>query len=183
MKLLKINVEDILKETGASKGFCVDITLKDINWQGEPLQFRTPIKVEGNITNTDNILLLNVAIRGSVTLQCVLCLEQYEHNLDFSFEARLARASSDISNMDVDAFSLEGNEFNLLDIIWEFLLLEIPIRKTCQENCKGICPECGTNLNKQTCKCKNSVEDDPDLTLDERLQLLKDHFSKQGKEV
>jgi len=184
VKLLRINVEDILKEVGASKSFQGDITLKDIKWQGESLRFRKPLLVTGSITNTGSILILNTNIRGTVILQCVLCLEDYEHNLDFSFDARLVRSSSDnTDNMDVDAFIFKGYEINLHDIIWEFLLLEIPIRKICKENCKGLCPECGINLNKQTCQCNNSVENDYEHTFDERLQILKDHFSTQGKEV
>ena len=175
-----INVSDILKELGLSKEINASITLEDINWQGESLQFRKPLYITGNLTNRGNVLLLNLTVQGQVILQCGLCLDNYEHNLDFSFETRLAK-SSDKNNEDI--FIYEGNEFNLLDIIWEFLLLEIPIRKSCSDDCKGLCSKCGTNLNKKTCQCDNVEENDPDLALDERLQILKDHFSTQGKEV
>lgn len=175
-----INISDILKEVGLSKKINSRITLEDTKWQGELLQFRKPFFVKGNLTNRGNFLALNLAIQGAVTMQCGLCLENYEQNLEFSFEARLTKFP-DKSNIDV--FLYEGNQFNLKDIIWEFTLLEIPLRKSCKEDCKGLCSHCGTNLNKKTCQCDNVEENDPDLALDERLQILKDHFSTQGKEV
>lgn len=175
-----VDVSDILKEIGASKNVNCSIVLKDITWQGEPLQFRKPLTITGSLTNSGSILLLNANVRGTVIFQCGLCLEAYEQNLEFLIEARLKKPSQ---KNNVDDFVYEGNEFDLSKIVWEFLLLEIPTRRCCQENCKGLCPECGANRNKKTCHCINIEENDPDLALDERLQILKDHFSTRGKEV
>lgn len=175
-----INVSDILREAGANQSIQCSLNLEDITWQGEPLQFKKPLSVSGNLANSGEMLLLNANVRGKVLLQCGSCLQSYEHNLDFSFEARLEKPSAQ-ENM--DAFVYEGNEFDLSDIIWEFLLLEIPISRRCQENCKGLCPHCGTNRNEKTCQCINTEENDPDVALDDRLQALKDHFSTQDKEV
>ena len=175
-----IDVTDILLETGASKSIEHSLYLEDISWQGEPLRFMKPLSVSGNLINNGEMLLLNADVRGVVILQCGSCLERYEHNLDFSFEARLVKPSFHDST---DSFIYEGNEFQVADIVWEFLLLEIPIGRRCQEKCKGLCPKCGINRNKTTCQCINTEENDPDLALDKRLQALKDHFSTQDKEV
>lgn len=178
-----INVSDILKEAGLKREINTSIALEDSKWQGEPLKFREPLSVKGNLTNRGNVIILNLTVQGTVIMQCGLCLGNFEQNLDFTFEARLINSpGSDIEN-DIDVFLYEGNEIDLSEILWEFLLLEIPIRRTCKEDCKGLCSQCGTNLNQKTCQCDNAEENDPDLALDERLQILKDHFSTRGKEV
>ena len=177
---MKINVADILREIAADQDFEGELILGDITWQEEPLRFKGPLHVKGRIVNGGEVLVLTAEVRGTILLQCGAGLEGYEQNLDFSFEARL-KSSPDDENPDY--FLYEGNEVDLSDIVLEFLLLEIPIRRRCREDCKGLCPECGTNLNYQTCKCGNTGESDPDLVFDERLKALQDYFSTKGKEV
>jgi len=181
VKFLKINIADILTEPGLSRSFEGSLTPGDISWQGETIRFKEPLYVTGKVTNSGTVLILTAEVRSRIILQCGSCLEDYEQNLDFSFEARLVRSSEDDNP---DLFVFEGNEIDLSEIVWEFLILEIPIKRRCREHCKGLCPNCGTNLNYKTCSCANIEEnDDPDLAFDERLKVLKDFFSTEGKEV
>jgi len=48
----------------------------------------------------------------------------------------------------------------LNDVLREFVLLALPMRKLCDENCKGICPACGQNRNQSECHCQTSVDND-----------------------
>jgi uncharacterized protein len=180
VKFLKVNVADIQREISAAKEFEGELLLTDITWQGESLDFKGPLQIKGRIVNGGEVLVLTADVRSTVILQCGSCMESYEQNLDFSFEARLRMASEEETP---DYFLYEGNEIDLSDIILEFLLLELPIQRRCREDCKGLCPECGTNLNHETCECSKQTENDPDLAFDERLQALKDYFSTEGKEV
>lgn len=177
---MKLNVADIQKEVSAAKEFEDELNFRDISWQGELLEFHEPLHIKGRIVNDGELLVLTANVRGTVILQCGSCMESYEQNLDFSFEARLKKPSG---QEDPDYFLYEGNEIDLSEIVMEFLLLELPIKRRCKEDCKGLCPHCGTNLNHETCQCSNIEENDPNLALDERLQALKDYFSTGGKEV
>ena len=53
----------------------------------------------------------------------------------------------------------EGDGLELNDVLREFVLLALPMRKLCDENCKGICPVCGQNRNQNECRCQNAAED------------------------
>jgi uncharacterized protein len=180
VKFLKVNVADIQKEISAAKEFEGRLDFRDISWQGELLELQGPLQIKGRIVNSGEVLVLNADVRGTVNLQCGSCMESYEQNLDFSFEARLRRPSG---QEDPDDFLYEGNEVDLSEIVLEFLLLELPIQRRCREDCRGLCPECGTNLNHESCQCSNTEENDPDLAVDERLRALKDFFSTESKEV
>lgn len=177
---MKINVADIQKEIILAQDFEGELAFQDISWQGERLSTNGPLRVKGNIANSGKVLILTADVSGSINLQCGSCTKIYEQSLDFSFEAELKKAEGE---EDPDYFLYQGDEVDLRDIVLEFLLLRLPIRRRCSEGCKGLCPECGINLNDQTCECSNNEEKDPDDAIDERLLTLKDYFSTQTKEV
>lgn len=177
---MKINVADIQKEIIQVQDFEGELAYQDISWQGELLSTNGPLHIKGSIANSGQVLVLTAAVSGSINLQCGSCTKIYEQSLDFSFDAELKKAEDE---EDPDYFLYQGEEVDLRDIVLEFLLLELPLRRRCSEECKGLCPECGTNLNDQTCECSNSEEKDPDDAIDDRLQALKDYFSTQVKEV
>lgn len=80
-----------------------------------------------------------------------------------------------VSEQDPEYFIYQGNEADLSDIVLEHLIYEIPSRRRCREDCKGLCQDCGTNLNVQTCQCTRADEEKaPNPELDERLKTLKD---------
>jgi uncharacterized protein len=54
----------------------------------------------------------------------------------------------------------EGDGLELNDVLREFVLLALPMRKLCDENCKGICPVCGQNRNQNECRCQTTANDD-----------------------
>ena len=176
---MKVDVSDIRREIAASRDFEGEQVLGDITWQGEPLRFRGPLHVRGRLLNGGEELILTANVRGVVVLQCGACLESYEQNLDFSFEAELRSSPEDQNS---DSFLYQGNEVALSDIVLEFLLLEIPIRRRCREDCKGLCPVCGVDLNRGTCRCGNPGEAS-DMVNDQRRKEREEPFSTKSKEV
>jgi hypothetical protein len=57
----------------------------------------------------------------------------------------------------------EGDEIDLGPNAWEELVLAEPAKSLCREDCAGLCPHCGTNLNCESCTCPKPVEEDPVL--------------------
>ncbi|MGL5514994.1 MAG: YceD family protein, partial [Sporomusa sp.] len=66
----------------------------------------------------------------------------------------------------------DGDEIDIIDLIRENILLAAPIKPVCSQSCRGLCPECGINLNIHTCSCI-STKIDPRLAVLEKL-LSKD---------
>ncbi|HBG76553.1 MAG TPA: hypothetical protein DDW86_06310 [Clostridiales bacterium] len=176
MKPLKIDITNIRREIAAEQNFDRKWIPEDMIWQGEPLRFRDPLHVKGRIFNGGDVLLLTADVKGNIILQCGACLESYVQGFDFPIEARLKSAPN---KENPDYFVYKGNEVDLSEIVLEFLLSELPIRRRCREDCKGLCPVCGANRNDGECSCTITGKTDPELTVDERLKPLRDYFFNQ----
>jgi uncharacterized protein len=78
----------------------------------------------------------------------------------------------ELQREDLDMEFYDGEAIDLGQIIQKQVILTIPFNPLCQENCKGLCPHCGTNKNKETCECSEEKIVDP------RLEVLKNFFKK-----
>jgi uncharacterized protein len=72
----------------------------------------------------------------------------------------------ELTAADLDFEYYEGEVIDLDEVIFEQVVLQVPMKPLCSESCRGLCPHCGVNLNKTTCNCQNEV-------IDERLAVLK----------
>jgi uncharacterized protein len=65
-----------------------------------------------------------------------------------------------LADEEVEVGFYDGGGVELRDVIREHVLLSLPMRKVCSDVCKGICPECGQNLNQAQCQCEVKAADD-----------------------
>jgi DUF177 domain-containing protein len=114
----------------------------------------------------------NVQLSGTAAIvikpSCDRCLEAFEKRFTVPLHVNLApHREMHFENEDDDglgeedvAFSFyKGEEIDLSEIIREMLVLDIPLRYLCSEDCKGLCPQCGQNLNLAACSCAKSPAD------------------------
>jgi uncharacterized protein len=102
-------------------------------------------------------------LSGGLTLACDRCLETFHRDLESKFRVTLKRPSERIDDGEVELAEDElevnfvrGEEVALDEIIREQILLMLPMKSLCSEDCSGLCPTCGANLNQNPCQC--SVE-------------------------
>ncbi len=99
---------------------------------------------------------------------CDRCLEPAAFEVDGDFDfcyrpARFARPSKDeveLGEGESEIAFYEGSGLELNDVLREYVLLSVPMRKLCRPDCKGICPVCGQNRNAITCGCQEKPADD-----------------------
>ncbi len=118
----------------------------------------------------------NVFIEGSVTAvadaSCCRCLETVRLPIRSSFKYTFVPPPSrsqdevELRAADLDFAYYEGDVIDLDTVVFEQILLQIPIKPLCSEACRGLCPHCGINLNTASCNCRSEV-------FDERLAALK----------
>ncbi len=109
--------------------------------------------VEGNIavSVTDDGVVADGDLRAYTQQQCTRCLQEYRQPLEIKFtEMFVFHPNGEDGEMlehplPPDAF------IDLTPLIRDYALLDIPIRHLCQEDCQGLCPVCGTNLNEEDC--------------------------------
>ena len=97
---------------------------------------------------------------GMLKASCDRCLEPYEIELSHKFKVFLAsppeeneKDEVELLDEDMEIGFITGEQLNLDEVVKEQIYLSLPIKIICREDCPGLCPDCGTNLNKGDCTC------------------------------
>jgi len=154
---------------------------------GPDYRQRTPIISSGRADLVEehygkHKIIQDIRVQGklatSLELNCARCLEPITQNVKRDFDllyrpqgADAGRDEMSVTDAEAEIGYYEGRGVQLEDVLREQVLLAIPLKVTCRDNCKGLCPHCGKNLNEEQCGCEVSV-DEP------RWAALKDIRSK-----
>ncbi|MCS6951241.1 MAG: DUF177 domain-containing protein [Bryobacterales bacterium] len=112
-----------------------------------------------------------IRVRGRLTVcmqaECDRCLEPASFPLDLAFDLFYEPLTSsprveevELSESDCEVAFYQGEGLELEDVLREQILLALPMRRICREDCKGICPQCGQNRNLAPCACRPQAVDD-----------------------
>ena len=118
-------------------------------------------------SRTQQGLLLQGKFSTKMDLECVRCLEEYTRELSWSLTELYAfdKRSITESNLLVP----EGGRIDLAPLMREYVLLEVPIQPICRRDCKGLCPECGENLNQTDCGHRPAPDESSLLSMKDLL--------------
>ena len=94
---------------------------------------------------------------------CDRCLDRFNNlkNVEFEFWFTDENELLQDDSYDVFYFSRNDDEIDLRILFRELIFLEEQMKSICSKDCKGLCSNCGTNLNKANCKCSIEIEDNP----------------------
>jgi uncharacterized protein len=167
---MKIRVDDI-PEDGLHLSFSGDEEfLSDaINAVSIPGDVKIDPHIEGKVDlfrSDEDVLLLGTVV-GSMNLMCSRCISEFivvkQVNLDLKFRVggieNEFRQSAELQEQDV--MFLKSAELDPAEIILQELLLEIPMKPLCREDCAGLCPKCGALKGSPECKCGDARDIDP----------------------
>ncbi len=123
--------------------------------------FCAPVSVRAEIRSFAGSAQLSAHVRYTLVKPCDRCLKLVSRDYDRNFDHMLVRELSD--EQDDDAYVVVPDEQLDLDrLLEEDILLDMPLKFLCSENCKGLCPKCGKDLNEGDCGCDRR-EIDPRL--------------------
>ncbi|WP_027369663.1 YceD family protein [Desulfovermiculus halophilus] len=127
-----------------------------------------PLTAELHIVPQSDGLLIQGRLQGSVSLVCDRCTESMPCPLDVPFTVFESLEGQNEEEEYAERFRQggEGLELDLAAVLWEQFVLALPVKPLCMPNCRGICPQCGRNLNAGECGCDRN-------TLDPRLEVLR----------
>lgn len=163
---MKVYVGNLLD--GLIERLPLDLTLdfKTVEFNGDSFIFDDNTVIKGMITYSNPQLILNATATGSFSVNCARCMK--ECKTQFKFDISEVLSNSDNVSEDIIYFS--GKEIDISEIAQNAFLSIAPIRVLCNENCLGLCPQCGTDLNIATCNCE---DDDIDPRMSVLNNLLK----------
>lgn len=148
---MKLDISSITKANGAS----MDINFLDAitcDRLPEDIGLAWPLSFKGHLTNVNGILELVGVLEVDYNTKCNRCLSNLQGHLKLNVSESFMHAVPEEGS---DAYTYEGNSLELDSVFEDNILLNIPMRQLCSENCKGLCPKCGKNLNESECDCKD----------------------------
>jgi uncharacterized protein len=133
-----------------------------------------PAEVSGRLQREGNDVALRGRLKSKLEVVCGRCLQPVELQISADFSERFVRAVSwaaeeqhELQSEDLNISVFDGEGIELDDLVREELLLAVPVNVLCRQDCKGLCPICGTDRNLNPCQCE--VDE-----VDSRWQKLKE---------
>lgn len=156
---MQINIKPLRNGTCTSVPFDFTIDISDV----EPTA-KLPVRVSGEARSRAGVIFLSMTVEGERSLVCDRCAKEFERTTSVPFETIVADHLDNEDYYD-DIIVCEGDELELSDLAASVFILGFESKNLCREDCKGLCPGCGADLNEQTCSCKNEQ-------IDPRLEIL-----------
>ncbi len=115
-------------------------------------------------------------LEAEATVECARCLEPFRQKLvnDTDFIATSYKQDGEIADDEDRVYYDADLRADLWEIVRQTVILALSMKPLCREDCRGLCPQCGTNLNKKKCKC--TVKE-----IDPRLEPLKKLLSENNR--
>ncbi|MDD6989754.1 DUF177 domain-containing protein [Ruminococcus sp.] len=156
-------LKSVFQNEGEEKQVNYKLDIADIDIDGV-FPFRTPIDVTATAKNRASLVSLTIRACFSYSRSCDRCSTDFTREMDMLFEHKLAQTLVDDGNDDY----IETPDFKLEldDIVISDILLSLPQKNLCKDDCKGLCQICGKNLNEGDCSCDKRE-------IDPRLEMLK----------
>ena len=128
------------------------------------IDFTSPVKVRGFVKSMAGYMFVHEDIDLEYKTACARCAEPVEGRIGFSFEKDIA--DEGVSEDNDDYIFIKDQKLDLSEPTDEQLMLELPSKTLCKDDCAGLCVKCGKNLNLGKCSCQEE-KGDP------RFQILK----------
>jgi len=155
-----IDVSQQLKQpVGSTRHYHIDETIDSPD--GEKLAVKGGIE----LLRTDRGILMIGVLDTRIKAVCSRCLSDFDQPLSIRIEEELLPVLDPITGAylpgagEDGAFIIDENgEIDLGEVLRQYILLALPMKPLCREDCAGLCPSCGHNLNLRPCKCPRAID-------------------------
>lgn len=126
-----------------------------------------PVECRGRLTAVEDGILIEGDLRYEQTMACDRCLEptalpaheRFQLLAVAALEEPEAVLERELEKDELDVVGIEGEEIDTDPLVVEQVRLNVPMKPLCSEQCKGLCPRCGSNLNEGPCHCRGAEVD------------------------
>lgn len=171
---MKLDITSIIKNNGGTIVVQDLDNLEDLKTDLGAVSYKGPVEFSGSVTNNNGMLLLKGLAKVSYETFCDRCGKRIERELAVDIDEGIIEKSGigndDIEEIENDRFTFSGNTLELDRILADYLLTNTPMSHKCREDCPGLCPECGAEINSKGCRCSETN------VTDSRFDALKGFF-------
>ncbi len=171
MELLRPLLADITVDGLSLVG---EVTAEELGLTEDDAVVLGPLAVSLDLTNIEGLVAVTGVLEGTIIRECVRCLKGYEDLLAFSVRAAFVpepkssprhpkrvdprKARTEVVEAEPeeepdDQYQYQGNQLELAPMLREHVILSAPMQPLCNNDCLGLCAQCGKNLNEGPCHC------------------------------
>ena len=162
-----IDISELFSNKKTRKKIQLDLEKEKFFYDNEFIGFSKPVKLDLILKPDGDEIDLTGCIDTELLLACSRCLETFSYSIHIELNERLSKT---LKSEEEDIIFIEDDKLDLNEIVENNIISILPIKKLCNKDCKGLCHQCGINLNHSTCKCTFDE-------IDPRLAKLKNLFS------
>ena len=159
--MIKLDLFDVFSSRGRVLNKVVEIKLDNFDRTGVSYPVKDLSNISLKFENIDDgKVKVNAFFDITLLIPCDRCLKDVEEKLNCEYETILMTDEVRESEDDADELSyFEGHEFYVDEFVSLIVLMNMPSKVLCCDDCKGLCPVCGNNLNEHDCGCDSFVPD------------------------
>jgi uncharacterized protein len=138
----------------------------EVGQEGDAYRIVAPVHLDFELHKDKDKFRLVGKAQTELELLCSRCLEPFRMPVDSSFDLRFLPATEmaadderEVQEEDLETSYYRDDQIDLNELLREQFYLALPMKPLCREDCKGLCAQCGTNLNTGTCACAARWED------------------------
>lgn len=164
--MIQIDVSRLKSTQGDVRAIEMDVNLEPLKADAEVFIFNEPLHLSLKATSIGDAIAVSGQIRANITVACGNCLESFILPLSTDISEAYYNQSQEGVEAGEEWIPYSGDFIDITPEVVRNILLELPMRLVCKEECRGLCPGCGENLNSSRCTCSKE-------NIDPRLAKLK----------
>ncbi len=167
---VKLDIRKVLERVGDTEEVSIKVDLNDIKYRGlKP--FTAPVDLFAQAKNRAGVVTLDCTYKYTLNLTCDRCIAPFTQEVEQTTTHTVLRELN--SKDDDDYVVAPEGIIELLPLATNDILLSLPAKFLCKEQCEGLCPKCGQDLNTGKCDCSSK-------TVDPRLAALDKFFDDEN---
>lgn len=129
--------------------------------------------ISGVVNKSGSELLMDYTIKGDLVYQCSRCLEDVSEHFCLPLQKRIIK-SAIVKQEDEESgcYVIDDYQLPIGELVQDEIMMALPFQVVCRNDCKGLCPQCGMNLNHESCSCSEDK-------IDPRMEILKNFFKQE----
>ncbi|MBS4539756.1 DUF177 domain-containing protein [Clostridium sp. D2Q-11] len=164
---MKIDLSNLINGSDFQIDLDDTIEINEIKTEENDIKLTKPTVIKGGIYNTDDGIYLQAKVYFEFQSNCARCLKDTSVKEQSTLDYKIKFEDDEEEASEEELIVVSGYTLDLTEPIISSILLSLPMKTICDENCKGICPNCGRDLNEGQCNCE-------DKNIDPRLAKLKE---------
>lgn len=155
---MELNVAQALKRVGEPFSFELEEAVAPVSYNERTIALTAPLRVAGTFAFDGKGFQIDAKASTVLEERCARCGEPFKSAYAFPVKERFTKSGAQTEE---DVYSYLGDKLDLTQAVMDNFYLHLPLADVCRADCRGLCPVCGVNLNRETCTCQPQEGEGP----------------------